>query len=280
MLIYAGIPYLAVTIGFVALQRRLLYPATPVERIAVPRVVGGQVAEVAITTHDGLTLHGWHLAGDGAIDETAASQPTVQPLILYFPGNSEDRRSRLNDLQEFVQLGGDVLLCDYRGYGDNPGSPTEADLHADADAIWKFATVNLGRSPDEIVLFGESLGGGVATQLAARCCSAGTPPRALIVSSTFDSLPAVVARQYPLFPFRWLLFDTYRSDVAIQRVTCPIAVLHGDQDEITPIEHGRRLWASAPERSADGRAKRWMELTGRGHNDLPADALVDAMRVK
>jgi pimeloyl-ACP methyl ester carboxylesterase len=270
VLIYAGIPYCIVTIGFVALQRRLIYPATAADRIPVPKLTDGRLSEVTLTTHDGLALNGWRLS-------PAASGQSAG-LVLMFPGNSENRNSRLGDMQEISRTGCEVLLVDYRGYGDNPGSPNEGDFHRDAIGLWEYAIDTLGYRPDQIVLFGESLGGAVAVQLAADRCGAGASPKGLIVSSTFDSMPSLVGGRYPAFPFRWLLLDTYRSDAAIRDVDCPIVVLHGDADEMIPLERGRRLFEAAPPQSATGVAKRFVELPGRGHNDLPTEWLRELLQ--
>ena len=288
VIIYVAVPYVIVTVLFVALQRRFLYPATRSERIPTPRVMGADASDVSVVTHDALTLHGWWLRANTAdaasqgipSPVTEDSQPAVldeRQLVLCFPGNSADRRARRNDLQEIAQFGCDVLLIDYRGYGDNPGRPNEADLCRDARAIWQLAVGELDYRPAQITLFGESLGGAVAVHLAADLSRDGTPPARLIVSSTFDSLASVVVGAYPAFPFRWLLWDRWQSDRAISEVICPIIVIHGSEDEITPLVHGRALCAAAPPASADGTLKQFVQLRGRGHNDLPIAALRDIL---
>jgi uncharacterized protein len=281
VVLFVLIPYLAVTLIFVALQRQFLYPgvraAVPAERrVASER----EVRDVRLTTSDGLELHGWLVApvpvstGDEASPEGGSSDAT---LVIFFPGNAENRWGRLTDCRDFTLAGAHVLLFDYRGYGENPGSPSEAALAGDAREIWQFAVRELQFRPERIVLFGESLGGAIATRLAAETSREGTPPAGLILNSTFASLPETVGWHYPLFPFRYLLLDRYPTAERIRGVTCPVVIFHGTEDEFVPLEHGRRLFAAAPESSRGGVPKRFVELRGSGHNSLPASTLHEAL---
>src|SRR5690606_19443644 len=172
-----------------------------------------------------------------------------------------------------TDLGCDVLIFDYRGYAENAGSPSEAAMVSDARAIWQFAVDEIDRNPREIVLFGESLGGAVAIELAAWLSRQGTPPAGLITNATFDSIPDLAAAHYPLFPLRWLVWDRWGSVERIGQVTCPLLMFHGTADTLIPIEHGRRLFSAAPDRSADGIAKRFVPIEGAGHNDIPVSRL-------
>ena len=151
---------------------------------------------------------------------------------------------------------------------DNPGRPSEAGLHADARAIWKFATDQYGIAPDRLVLFGSSLGGGVAVRLAADVSRAGTPPAGLILRSTFSSMTDAAAFHYPWLPVRLVLIDRYASVAVMPKVTCPVLQIHGSRDRIIPLELGRRLFNAIPERSAGGIARRFVELPTAGHNNV------------
>src|SRR5690606_25968708 len=117
-----------------------------------------------LTTSDGLTLNGWHITArlQRLADRAACDAHLRQggPVILYLPGNGGHRGFRTERFRLLAQLGADVIAFDYRGYGDNPGSPTQAHLVNDAYSIWKYATVARGIAPEQIILFGESLGGG------------------------------------------------------------------------------------------------------------------------
>ena len=262
VLIYIGIPYVALIAIMGFGQRQLLYQPTRTEKLqasayATPFV---PISDLELDVGDGLTLHGWKFPGANS----AESDPRY--LVIYFPGNGGCRGDRVADGRDFRQLGYDVILFDYRGYGDNPGSPTETALAADANCIWKFATEDLQFPPHRIVIFGESLGGAVATRLTAERCQAGTPPAALILNSTFASLAETVAWRFPMFPFQYLLLDRYPSVERIPHVTCPLLQYHGTADSTIAFRHGRRLFDAAPAQSASGIEKQFVPIPGGEHN--------------
>lgn len=272
LLLYAVIPYVTVTMLFALFQRRLLYRPTHRNHLPAADIAGQTVVEdVELQAAEGLTLRGWHFR-----TETPHTESSPQ-LILYFPGNSGCRQDRVYDCREFTRLGFDVLLFDYRGYGDNSGSPSEESLAADARRAWTFATRQMNVSPDQIILFGESLGGAVAVRLAAEVTLADEPPRGLILNSTFASLPETVAWHYPAFPFQVLLWDRYPSADRIPHVTCPIVQFHGTADEFVPVEHGRQLFAAAPARSSEGVPKLFVTIEDGDHNSIPATQLREAL---
>ena len=268
--VYVLVPYLAVTLLFTLVQRRILYHATPSPPLAVAAtgLPAGAAEDVTITSEDGLTLHGWLLKSERIEHSTETSAPK-SPLVLYFPGNAQHRFGRLNDLQDFTALGCDVLIFDYRGYAENDGSPNETAIASDALAIWDYAVKSLRVEPERLFLFGESLGGAVAVRLAQTLCERQTPPAGLITNATFASVPRLAARHYPLFPFRWLVLDRWPSVERIGEVTCPLLMFHGSADEIVPIDEGRRLFTAAPDCSHDGCRKTFVEIHGAGHNDVP-----------
>lgn len=259
--------------GFVTLQRKLIYRPT----VSLPLSVTGRhfdphlAHDVVIESHDGLKLHGWW------IESANRSADASKWLVIYFPGNAENRDNRRNDLIEVAHCGFDVLIVDYRGYGENDGAPSEARIRGDAQLIWNDAIGRLGYRPDQIVIFGESLGGAVAIRLAADLCRAGDIPAGLVVTSTFASLADVAASSYPAFPFRYLLFDTWDSQSQFADVRCPVTVIHGTEDEFIPIEQGRRLFAAAREQSDTGQRKTWCEVPRMGHNDIPFSVLKQAL---
>ena len=189
---------------------------------------------------------------------------TSHPVVIYFPGNAGHRGYRAIELDQLSRLGADAYLVDYRGYGDNPGKPTEENLAADAQAVWKFVTTTRQVKPSQVVLLGESLGGGVATRLASELSAAGTPPGGLILRSTFDGLAEVASYHYPWLPVRMFLLDRFPSAERIAKVTCPVLVLHGNVDTIVPFESGKRLFDAAPAVSAGSVAKQFVVLAGCG----------------
>lgn len=175
---------------------------------------------------------------------------------------------RIDDIDLLGRLGADVLIFDYRGYAENAGSPTETGLALDAQAAWNYATQQLHVPPERIVIFGESLGGGVAVSLAAEKCAAGSPPGGLILRSTFSSMTDTAAHHYPWLPIRLALLDIYDSLSRIDKVTCPLLMMHGDNDFVVPAVLGKRLFDAVPRESASGVAKRFVVLPGAGHNDV------------
>lgn len=254
-------------------QRSLMYPATQVERVT-PQRAGlplGQVHEISIHTTDGLTLHGWHIlpAGQTAVDQAGCDKLLEQngPVVLFFHGNGGNRIHRSDDYQILARLKCHVMTFDYRGYGENPGSPTEAKLADDAAVAWRYLTGERKIAASRLILFGESLGGGVATRLAAEVCDAGTPPAGLILRSTFSSMVDAASYNYPWLPVRLVLLDRYLSIDRIPRVTCPILIVHGKLDDIVPFELGKRLFEAAPEQSANGIPKTLIALPNSDHND-------------
>lgn len=267
LVVYAVTPYLAVLVIFAVGQRWLLYPANRTGVLAGANVSTSEVrvSDVLIPTTDGMTLHGWHLHATDAEGD--------RPLVIYFPGNSGSRQDRTHDCREFVRLGFDVLICDYRGYGDNDGAPSESALTGDAREVWSYAVDELGWSPQQIVLFGESLGGALAVRLAAELSSAGTPPGGLVLNSTFAALPETVAWHYPAFPFQFVLLDRYPSVERIGKVSCPLLQFHGTEDDFVPLAHGRRLFDAAPPESSRGVAKRFVTIAGGTHNAIPVSDL-------
>jgi uncharacterized protein len=282
--LFGVVPYAAITLLFAVGQRQLLYHPTTSTRLMVADAgLAGETEDVTLTTADGLTLHGWLIDGSPAPAAPLADPQQEQlaagcPLVIYFPGNASHRGGRVNDLGDFSRLGCDVLIFDYRGYAENDGSPSQAALTADARDIWRFAVKDLHRAPEEIVLFGESLGGAVAIDLAAWLSRQGTPPAGLITNATFDSIPSLAAAHYPVFPLRWLVWDRWSSVDYISHVTCPLLMFHGTADTLIPLDHGRRLFAAAPACSTCDIAKRFVPIENAGHNDIPVRRLEEEVR--
>jgi fermentation-respiration switch protein FrsA (DUF1100 family) len=274
MAIYVLTPYLVVTVIFAALQRKFLYPAArePDLRVATSGLDPEEVADVELHAAGGLALHGWHFAA-----QPADTTPDRQLLVLFFPGNAGNRRDRILDCREFARLNCDVVLFDYRGYGDNGGSPSEDLLAVDARRAWMYALHDASVPPERIVIFGESLGGAVAVRLAAEMSAAGTPPAGLVLNSTFGALPETVRWHYPAFPFQFVLLDRYPSVDRIPHVTCPILQFHGTDDEFVPLAHGRRLFEAAPDQSADGVPKQFVTIEQATHNALPVSMVKEEL---
>ena len=211
------------------LQRKLIY--FPLGDAPPPEAVGlSGVASVTFQTDDGLTLNGWFVRPDDPPWFT----------VIIFSGNAGNRAMRAPLAGALRQQGIAVLLFDYRGYGGNPGSPTERELIADARAARRYVAGRRDVDAARVAYFGESLGAAVAIQLAAEF-----PPAGLVLRSPFGSLAEVGQFHYPFLPVRWLLGDRFPSDEFIGRVRSPLLIIAGDRDRFIPLAHSRRLFDAA-----------------------------------
>lgn len=186
--------------------------------------------DVFIETADGVTLHGWFVAGRSS------------RVLLFFHGNAGNISHRLDSIRQFRSLGLSVLIIDYRGYGQSGGKTTETGLYRDGDAAWRYLTVARGVRPQDVVIFGRSLGASIAARLAAQ-----QQPLALIVESSFTSVPDIAQELYPWIPARWLSRLSHATQDYIRDVRCPVLVVHSRDDEIIPFHHGEDIFAAAPE---------------------------------
>jgi fermentation-respiration switch protein FrsA (DUF1100 family) len=232
---------LVAAVGLWAAQRRLIY--FPDGRAPSLSVMGSGWEEIAYQTTDGLTLRAWY----------QVPEPN-QPVVVVFNGNAGNRADRAPLGSGLAAAGLGVLLTDYRGYGGNPGHPTEDGLARDARAAVAFLREQSAGIP--LVYFGESLGSAVAIELASV-----DPPVALVLRSPFTSLTAVGRVHYPWLPVDGLLKDQYPSDERIESVRVPTLVIAGDADSIVPISQSREIFEAAPG------PKRLMVISGADHND-------------
>ena len=241
-------------------QRRLMYFPDPV--VPAPEQVElDGVEAVAFRTSDGLDLRGWFVTADRPPGDTGSA------TVLVFNGNGGNRAYRAPLAEALRQRGFNVLLFDYRGYGGNPGSPTEAGLRRDSRAARQYLFTRQDVDPARVVYFGESLGTAVAVELAAE-----HPPAALILRSPFTSFADVGAHHYWFLPVRWLLRDRYDSASRIRAVRAPLLVIAGERDTIVPTAHSRRLFDAAPD------PKHLVIVAGADHNDFALLAGVDLIR--
>ena len=229
---------------YVSQSGMLFLPDLPTRRlVGTPASLGLPFEEVHLTTEDGETLHGWYLPKPGA-DHT----------LLFCHGNAGNISHRMESLQIFHAMGLSVLIFDYRGYGQSTGTPSEAGTYRDVAAAWHHLVDGRGIAPDRIVLFGRSLGAGIAASLPELGRAAG-----LILESTFTSVPDLAAQLYPWLPVRWLSRYQYRTLARLPKIVIPVLIIHSRNDEIIPFSHGQRLYeaANAP--------KSLLELSG-DHN--------------
>jgi len=245
LLIAAAVAYALMMLFVFLYQPRLVYfPQVERELTATPRAAGLDYEDVTLTTADNVKLHGWWVPSRNA-----------RGTILLMHGNAGNISHRLGYLTMFNRLGYSVLLFDYRGYGKSGGHPDEEGTYRDAEAAWLHLAATRNVAPRDIVMVAESLGGGVATWLALKY-----PPRALVLASTFRSVPDLGAQIYPWLPVRLLARITYDNLGRIAKVDAPVLIAHSRDDDVIPFAHGEALFAAARE------PKQMLVLAG-GHND-------------
>ena len=249
--------YGAIVAYMYSVQDRLLYHPTTLLTTS-PAHFGMLFETIKLRTRDNESLHAWWVPAEGR----------ERAVLLFFHGNAGNISGRIETLEIFHRLGLSVLLVDYRGYGQSTGTPSEDGLYRDADAVWQYLTQARGIDPSRIVVYGRSLGGGVATWLATQ-----HPTGALILESTFTSVPDVAARHYPFLPVRLLARSRFDNLSRIDNIQTNLLVIHSADDELIPFEHGQRLFDAARQN------KVFLELKG-GHNDgsfTSGEKYVDAL---
>ena len=250
---------LALILGLAALvavrpEKLVFYPEPEIEH--TPAELGLDFEEVEVRTEDGETLHGWYVPapGGGPLADRRA-------VVLYSHGNAGNIGGRLYAIEGIVALGLPVLIFDYRGYGRSSGRPTVAGTRLDIAAMWSELRDQRGFAPEQIVLWGRSLGGAVAIDQAARADAHGERPAALIVESSFTSTLDMAKERYPWLPAKPLARRLdYPSRRLIATVDAPTLIAHSPTDEVVPYAHGQALHAAA------GQPGPFVELSG-GHNE-------------
>ncbi|HAN47254.1 MAG TPA: alpha/beta hydrolase [Cyanobacteria bacterium UBA8156] len=216
-----------------------------------PQSVGLQFESWKIPTADGETLAAWFIPA-----------PNPQAVLVYCQGNGGNIGNRVSYLPIFHSLNLSVLLWNYRGYGQSTGRPSEAGLYQDAAAVMAYLQQQHQIPPSQTVVYGESLGGGVASYLAARY-----PVRGLVLAATFTAAVDRAAELYPFLPVRWLARSRFDTRARLPQITAPVLVLHSVEDEIIPIHHGRALYAAA------NQPKTLVEVTGDHNSGFLENAL-------
>lgn len=230
LVIAAGYGLLVVIVYL--MQGRMLYLANLPGRtlVTTPASRGMDYEDVSIVTSDGVRLHGWFIAGQSS------------RVLLFFHGNAGNISHRLDSIRQFHELGLSVLIIDYRGYGQSEGRATEKGLYRDAEAAWRYLVEDRGVPASDVIVFGRSLGASVASRLAAE-----HRPLALIVESSFTSVPDIAGELYPWLPVRWLSRLSHATRDHVRDVRCPVLVVHSRDDEIIPFHHGEEIFAAANE---------------------------------
>ena len=256
MLQWTALALLCLYLGLGAIvyfaQRSLMYfpdtAHTPPAQAGLP-----QADETTLTTSDGQRIVAWHVAPHSG-----------KPVIVYFHGNGGSLRDRAERFRKLIKAGLGLVAIDYRGYGGSSGSPSERGLIADGEAAYAFAAARYPAR--QLALWGESLGAGVAVALAAA-----KPVGRVILEAPFTSAAAVAARHYWFLPVGLLMKDQFRSDERIGKVTAPVLILHGMQDQVIPFAMGERLFelTKAP--------KHIVRFLDGGHENLDANGALYAV---
>ncbi len=240
----AGLLYGLVVLAAWAGQRHLVYAPDP--RKMSPSSVGlDGVDERWIEAPDGARVVAWF-----------GPPRSGQPTLLYYHGNGGNLALRSERIRRFMAQGWGVYMMSYRGYSGSGGVPSEADNISDAERAQKDL-LSTGIRAQDIVIYGESLGTGVATRVAL-----GAPVGGLILDAPFTSIVDVGAARYPMLPVNWLLEHRYETIRVIGQVRMPLLVVHGEADRIVPVEMGRKVFQAAV-RAAE--PKRLVTLPGAGH---------------
>jgi fermentation-respiration switch protein FrsA (DUF1100 family) len=242
-------------------QRRLIYFPDDGPVPSAGSVIAG-AEDVTLHTGDGLELDAWFVPAD---------KPDRGVVVLVAHGNAGDRAGRAPLAAALAERGLGVLLFDYRGYGGNPGSPSEAGLALDARAAYEHLVTDRGVQPARLIVFGESLGAGVVTELATEHPTAG-----VVLRSPFVDLAAVGRAHYPFLPVRQLLRDDFPVADQVADLEAPVVVVYGAADSIVPPDQSRAVAGSA------GNLRNVVEIPGADHNDAVlvhggpvVDAVVD-----
>jgi hypothetical protein len=246
LLIIAVLIYLGLLLTLYVKQRGIVFRPDTARADLAAAGLAEQMAEVEIRTADGLALTSWWA-------------PAMRPdgrVIVYFHGNAGHHGGRAERIRDYLAAGYGVLLVGYRGYGGNPGALSEAGLYADARANLAFVAAQRVR-PMQIVLFGESLGTAVATQMATE-----QPALALVLEAPLASVLHSARTRYPLFAFDFLVRDKFNSLAKIGAVKIPVLIVHGELDRTTAVKFGRMLFGAANE------PKHGVFLPGADHNNL------------
>jgi fermentation-respiration switch protein FrsA (DUF1100 family) len=238
-----AIIYVIILIIMYVMQSGLIYfPSRSI--YLTPRDIGLEFEEVNLDAGDDVKIHGWFVPHDSA-----------RATLLFFHGNGGNISHRLESINQFHQLGLSVFIIDYHGYGQSGGRPGENETYLDAEAAWQYLTNSKNLPPDSIIIFGRSLGGAVASWLAAKY-----PPKVLILESTFLSIPDIAGHHYPFLPVKLMSRFKYSTKDNMAKIEVPLLVIHSPDDDIIPYKHSERIFELAND------PKTFLPING-SHND-------------
>lgn len=254
LLIVVAVGYLGGLAVLYFKQRSMLFPIPPVGRTAPEAAGFPEAEEQVLTTADGEKVIVWHVPAKPG-----------RPVILFFPGNGDFLAGRVSRFRGMISDGAGLVALSYRGYAGSSGQPSEQGLLQDAAAAYAFTSARY--SAERIVVWGFSLGTGVAVALAAEHGIG-----KLILEAPYTSTADVAGARLRIVPVRWLMRDPFHSDQRIARVTVPLLIMHGSSDPTIPIVFGERLFALAHE------PKQFVRFEGGGHENLDEFGAIETAR--
>ena len=236
-----------VVAGLRAIESRLIYfPPRYPEGFPAPQTYAGEIEDVWFTTADGVKINAFYRA-----------YPESRQVLLWFHGNAENIGYNVDHIRVLARLGVNILAVDYRGYGRSEGKPDEAGVYRDADAAYEYLVTQRHFRAEDIIIYGHSLGGAVAVNLASRRLCGG-----LIMQSSFTSVREMAKRAFAVSILAYVAKSRFDSLGLIPQVHAPILIAHGTQDDVVPFAMGQQLYAAAPE------PKRFYAIEGAGHNNM------------
>jgi len=255
MLLVGALAYCGVMVVLLALENFLIFRPVRADEEWCAAPAGAQDVFLATAEHG--RIHAWWCPVRGS-----------RHAVLYCHGNAGNLSHRAEAVTRWQQgLGVSVLIFDYPGYGRSEGRPSESGCYAAGDAAWRWLTDGGRAAPEDVVLYGGSLGGAVAVNVASRY-----PHRCLVLVSAFTSMPDMAQKLYPWLPGRWLMRSRFDNLGKIDRCAGPVFIAHGDCDRLVPFEQGQRLFAAARE------PKYFFPLAGYDHNDTVGPGFFSSLR--
>jgi len=254
LVVLVAVGYLGGVVAMFLMQRSFLFPIPQTVRTAPDAAGFPEAEEHILTAADGERVIVWHVP----------AKPGHQ-VVIYFPGNGDFLAGLVSRFRAITSDGTGLVALSYRGYAGSGGRPSEQGLLRDAAAAYAFASARYGA--DRIVVWGFSLGSGVAVALAAE-----QPVGKVILEAPYTSIADVAGLVLRIVPVRWLIRDQFRSDERIARITAPLLIMHGERDLTIPVGLGERLFALAHE------PKQFLRFPDGGHDNLDDYGAIETAR--
>lgn len=237
---------LAYGVLLVSCEGKIIYhPFKYPEGLWDPGSFGVETEDIYFAAADGVKLHAWYVPAPNAV-----------ATLLWFHGNAGNLTHRLDNIRQLRPLNLNIFIFDYRGYGKSEGEPDEAGIYLDSQAAYETLVSRKNVSPDTLFLFGRSLGGICAIEVASK-----NPAAGLILESVFTSAGDMARKLFPLLPLHWAIKSKFDAVGKVPQLKLPKLFLHGTEDEIVPYRLGRELFEAAAE------PKQFYDIQGAGHND-------------